>query len=172
MILPSRKHAFSLIELVVVISILAILAGILMPRVASHMQTARDARRLADIKTIRNAIDQFYLDRGAYPVPVSNSGFGGWDVSHDGNFITELRTQGYLEDFPTDPIDDNTYHYRYYVYGAGAHGCTGTTPFYVLGIRNFETSDYATQHRGFFRCANRNWGSEFAYVTGGGATFR
>lgn len=166
------KRAFTLIELVIVLSILAILAGILVPRVASHMQTARDARRLADIKTIRNAIDQFYLDRGAYPAPVGNNGYGGWDVSHDGNFITELRNHGYLEDFPTDPINDSTYHYRYYVYSAGSHGCVGGTPFYVLGIRNFETTEYATQHRGFFRCNNRNWGSEFAYVTGGGATFR
>jgi prepilin-type N-terminal cleavage/methylation domain-containing protein len=39
-------RGFTLIELVVVISILAILSGVLVPRVSSHLESARDARRL------------------------------------------------------------------------------------------------------------------------------
>jgi len=33
-------------------------------------------------------------------------------------------------------------------------------------------SGQSMQNKGFFKCAGRNWGNEFAYVTGGGATFR
>src|SRR5204862_7013040 len=52
---PMNKRSlrgFTLIELVVVISILAILSGVLVPRVTNHLKAARDARRLADIKAV------------------------------------------------------------------------------------------------------------------------
>jgi len=40
----------------------------------------------------------------------------------------------------------------------------------VLGLRAFETADMALKNTGYFQCSARNWGSEFAYVTGGGAS--
>ncbi len=165
------KRGFTLIELVVVISILAILAGVLVPRVSNHMMAARDARRLADIKTVRNAVEQYMMDKGSYPAANQNPSFGGWDVSHDDNFVQVLRDEGYLDEDATDPINDATYHYRYYVYNQGSYGCKGSSNYYVIGIRNFESSDFADKHKGFFKCQNRDWGKEFAYVTGGGASF-
>lgn len=164
-------HAFTLVELVVVVSLLAILSGVLVPRVTNHMKAARDARRLADMKTLRNAVEQFHSDRGDYPAPNANSSFGGWDGSHDGDFIRVLVDEGYLEEELLDPINDATYHYRYYVYAQGAYGCKGAGKYYVLGVRNFENPDFAARNRGFFQCASRDWGDEFAYVTGGGASF-
>jgi type II secretion system protein G len=166
------QRGFTLIELVVVISILAILSGVLVPRVSNHMRASRDARRLSDIKAVRNAIEQYYMDKGEYPRANANSAYGGWDVSFDGDFIAVLIENGYLSDAPTDPIDDPTFHYRYYVYSHGSYGCNGQGKFFVLGVRNFESSEFAKKNRGFFRCAGRNWGTEFAYVTGGGATFK
>lgn len=166
------RRGFTVIELVVVVSILAILSGVLVPRVSNHIKATRDARRLTDIKVLRDAIDQFYLDRGTYPQANENSIFGNWDVSHDGNFIRSLRNSGYLEEELADPLNDTLHHYRYLVYEPGSHGCKGAGPFYVLGLTNFETAEFAAKHKGFFRCANRNWGDDFAYVTGGGAAFR
>jgi prepilin-type N-terminal cleavage/methylation domain-containing protein len=165
------KSGFTLIELIVVISVLAILSGVLVPRIGHHLKSARDARRLEDVKTIHAAIDQYFLDKGSFPAAVTNPSYGGWDVSHDGDFISDLRDAGYLEEEPKDPINDATFHYRYYLYGAGSYGCVGSTSFYVLGVKAFESPDFAAKNKGFFKCASRNWSDEFAYVTGGGATF-
>ena len=166
--MPTRRQAFTLIELVVVISILAILSGVLVPRVTSHLKSARDARRLADLKAVRSAIERYRLERGVYPPANANTLNGGWDVSNDGDFIPVLAQEGYLEEDALDPLNDTTFHYRYYVYARSSYGCLGTQDFYVLGIRNFESGDFAAKNKGFFSCAGRNWNEEFAYVTGGG----
>ena len=166
------RRGFTLIELVVVISILAILSGVLVPRVTNHLKSARDARRLADIKAVRSAIEQYYMDKGSYPAANANSSYGGWDVSSDGDFIRVLRDQGYLDEDAVDPINDATFHYRYYVYAKGSYGCAGSTDFYVLGIRNFESVDFAAKNKGYFACTGRDWNGEFACVTGGGANLQ
>ncbi len=168
---PNKRSGFTLIELIVVISILAIIAGAMIPRVASRMAQARDTRRLQDVKNIQTAIERFYIDKGRYPLPNANATYGGWDVTHDGNFIQELMDTGYLSELASDPVNDETYHYRYYVYADDAYGCIGDGPFYVVGIRNFETEDFEDNNQGYFRCSGRNWGNEFAFVAGGGASF-
>jgi type II secretion system protein G len=166
------ESGFTLIELLVAISILAILAGALIPRITSRLARARDARRLSDIHAIRDAIDRYYQEMGTYPPAKASASAGGWDVSNDGDFIPELLERGYLADVPEDPINDDTYHYRYYVYAKGQYGCAGETPYYVIGIRNFETTDCDTRNKGFLKCSGRDWSTELAYVTGGGASDR
>ncbi len=168
----ATREGFTLIELIIVVSILAVLAGVMIPRVSSRMAKSRDARRVADVRAIQSAIDSYYADTGSYPAPKKNSKFGNWDISHDGNFIRDLVNKGYLAEEPRDPINDNDHHYRYYVYSQGSYGCKGAGPFYVLGIRKFETHDFAKNNQGFFKCKGRDWGKTFAYVTGGGATFQ
>jgi len=171
--MPTRQtRGFTLIELVVVISVLAILSGVLLPRVERHLALARDARRLEDIKAVRGAIERYYADHGSYPAPNANSSFGGWDVSFDGDFVRVLRDGGYLDADAADPKEgdeEDAYHYRYYVYAKGSYGCVGESDYYVLGIRNFESSEFAAANRGYFECSGRDWSNEFAYVTGGGA---
>jgi len=150
------KSGFTLIELVVVILILSVLAGALVPRVTDRMASARDSRRMADMRTIRDAIEQYYVDKQTYPAPKKNGSYGGWDVSHDGNFVPDLVSSGYLREVPSDPLNDKTHHYRYY----------------VLGIRQFEGDDAKAKNKGFFRCSKRDWSKEFDYVTGGGASWK
>ena len=166
---PHARHGFSLIELVVVILIMTVLAGVVVPRVLEHQKTARDARRLADVKALSKVIEQYYMEKGQFPAASS----GGWNRSTDAaGFIQVLVEEGYLAEPVEDPINDNTYHYRYRTFRQGAHGCVGRTRFYVLGVRNFESDDFANENPGYFRCANKDFGDNFDYVTGGGASFR
>ncbi len=160
---------FTLIELIVVISILAILAGALIPRVTNHMAETRDARRLSDIKSVQSAVDQFFVDKQRFPASKSNSSYGGWDVSNDGDFIPELVQYGYLSEPPRDPNNDTTFYYSYYLYDKGTSSCVGDGKFYVVGVKAFETSEFATKNKGYFKCADRDWSTELAFVSGGGA---
>jgi len=162
------RAGFSLIELIVVVLIMTVLAGVVVPRVLDHQMAARDARRLADLKGLQQAIEQYYLDKGAFPAADGTS----WNESTDPDFISALLKEGYLREKPEDPVNDATYQYRYYVYNKGSYGCVGDTKFYVLGIRNFETANFAAEHPGYFKCASRDWSAEFDYVTGGGASFQ
>jgi len=163
------RRGFSLIELIVVIMIMTVLAGVVIPRVVDHQKSARDARRLADIKALQRVIDQYYLENGDYPPGDT----GGWNRSTDGaGFISVLVNEGYLTEPVEDPINDNTYHYRYRRYNQGQFGCVGDGRFYVLGVRNFESTDFANEHPGFFRCTGNDFSTAFDYVTGGGASFQ
>jgi len=170
--MPRTRSGFSLVELVVVVAIVALLAGVVTPRLSQRMAASRDTRRLQDIQRVRDAIEQYHLEHGAYPAANSSATYGGWDVSHDGNFISVLTQEGFLESPPMDPLNDATFHYRYYVYASGSYGCGGSSSFYVLGVRRFETTDFAARNTGYFKCSGRDWGSEFAFVTGGGASYQ
>lgn len=167
----SSRSAFSLLELVIVVLVLTILAGVIAPRLGSRSMAARDARRLADLRSLRDAIDQYYLDHGDYPPAQGNASFGNWDVSHDGDFIPALTDQGYLRHPVNDPVGDATYHYRYYVYPKASYGCVGTGPFYVLAATHLESPGILAQNPSYFACSGRDWSNEFDYVTGGGAAF-
>lgn len=166
------RTGFSLIELVVVMLIMTILAGVVAPRLGSYQERARDTRRMQDLKTVQSAVEQYKLDTGQFPAANTNSSFGGWDVSHDGDFISVLVQEGYLRAPVMDPVSDGTYHFRYYVYNKGSYGCVGADSYYVLGIRNFETQSAIDEFQGAFACTSRDWANEFAFVTGGGASYK
>lgn len=165
------KNAFTLLELVLVIAILGLLAGVVAPKLSQRLAVSRDDRRVAELLAVRDAIEQYKLDTGAYPVGRGNASYGGWDVSHDGEFLGVLVQAGYLSEMPRDPLNDANHHYRYFRYNSGAFGCVAPEPFFVLGIRNFETAGARHKHVGDFKCPLRDWTSEFAYVTGGGAAY-
>ncbi len=169
---PSSRGGFSFIELVVILLISTILAGVILPRFVGRHAAARDARRVADVALVREAIEKYHFDLGYYPPPMSRLAFGGWDVSQDGDFIPELLEKGYLQAAVNDPLDSEMYHYRYYVYDQGTSGCGGNGPFYVLGITRFELADSRDNYPSYFRCPGRNWSAEFDYVCGGGPAFQ
>jgi type II secretion system protein G len=65
--MTQNKHGFTLIELLVVIAIIGLLASIVLVSLNSSRIKARDARRNADLRQIRNALELYMQDNNAYP---------------------------------------------------------------------------------------------------------
>lgn len=71
--LLSKKRGFTLIELLVVIAILSVLLVIVLVAINPARQTreARNTQRRADVLTILNAVNQYFVANGSFPAGVS-----------------------------------------------------------------------------------------------------
>jgi general secretion pathway protein G len=85
-----KISGFTLIELMVVISIIIILAAMGMATYHSSVVRSREAVLKEDLFRMRDAIDQYYADKGQYP-----SG------------LEALVSDGYLRKLPVDPFTTN-----------------------------------------------------------------
>ena len=81
------ETGFTLIELVVVAGILIVLAGIGLVQYKNGKTRASEAVLKTDLFNIRDAIDQYYGDKGMYP-----------------GTLDELVSSGYLRKVPDDPF--------------------------------------------------------------------
>lgn len=61
------RTAFTLIEVLVVVVIIAVLASFVAPNVFRHVDTAKNVAAQAQISTLGAALDAYRLDNGRYP---------------------------------------------------------------------------------------------------------
>jgi len=61
------KSAFTLIELLVVIAIIGLLSTLSIVALNTSRSRARDARRVADMREIRTALEMYFTDMNQYP---------------------------------------------------------------------------------------------------------
>ena len=110
------QSGFTLIEILVVITILAILAGLLVPRVIDRPDQARVVAAKNDIRAIQSAINLYRLDSGVYP-GTDQGLLALVQRPESGNVPRNWKQGGYLERMPKDPWG-NDYQYLY----PGVHG--------------------------------------------------
>jgi general secretion pathway protein G len=101
---------FTLVELLVVISIIGILIGLSIFGLQSAREASRDARRKADLEQIRSGLEMYRSDCDTYPL-TAELNFGEALIGNDpGNTRCDGNT--YISQVPTDPIDPSrTYYY-------------------------------------------------------------
>ena len=64
------RDGFTLVELIVVIAVLAVLAGIAIPRFMNANMSARGSKILADITACESAINIYYVRTGSFPADI------------------------------------------------------------------------------------------------------
>jgi len=106
-----KKKGFTFIEILVTITIIAILVVIGVISYASVNKRSRDARRKSDIEQIRSALEMYKADFGYYPDGGSGAfsaikGYPPTDIE------TALIDRGYISSIPSDPKDNTVYPYQ------------------------------------------------------------
>lgn len=74
------KHAFTIVEMLLVIGLLALIAGLLSPALNSARQTAKTAACAANLRQVGVALMNYSMDNaGFFPIPAADDGLdGGW----------------------------------------------------------------------------------------------
>lgn len=109
-----RRQGFTMIELLVVISIIAVLSAIGVASFSGSQKRARDARRQADLEAVRSALELYRADNPVTGYP-AGSGTNGTNARY-----TSLCCGGgtallnYMNTLPQDPKGGaNVYTYQY-----------------------------------------------------------
>jgi general secretion pathway protein G len=84
-------RGFTIIELMVVMTIIVTLATIAMVQYRQSVQFAKESVLKDDLFKMRDAIDQYYADKNQYPPT-----------------LDDLVTAGYIRALPKDPITNST----------------------------------------------------------------
>src|SRR5947207_1072344 len=61
------QRGFTLVELLVVITIIALIVGIVGPRVLNYLTESKVKAAKIQIESLNSALDLFFLDTGRYP---------------------------------------------------------------------------------------------------------
>lgn len=165
-----RIGGFTIVEMVVVITIIGILAALTVGAYNGIQTRARDSTRVGDMRSIGKALELHRSRHGDFPARSSSATSWASSATYPNDYITGLHGPGLpLKNLPVDPKNNSTHYYQYYVYAKNTNGCDPDLgKYYVLIILRMESVPTGTSHPDSpgFKCASRDWGLE-----GGGAAW-
>ena len=83
----SRKHGFTLVELLVVLAVITLLLSLAVPNYVARAARAEEAVLRENLRLMRDALDKHYADAGRYP-----------------DSLQDLVSKRYLRRLPSDPL--------------------------------------------------------------------
>lgn len=98
------KKAFTLLEMLIVLGIIAIILSVLTVSFATTQKKSRDAKRKGDLKSIQNGLEQYYATCG-YVYPTNASG------STLGTSVACGASPAIISIIPVDPREPTPYTY-------------------------------------------------------------
>lgn len=89
-IVLNKNKGFTLVELLVVITLMALMLSIVLPQYLSSLDQGKETLLKNNLSSMRVAIDHYYADHGKYP-----------------RTLDELVKEKYIRNIPLDPITQN-----------------------------------------------------------------
>ncbi len=85
--MKKTSRGFTLVELMVVLTIIALMLSVVVPDYIGRVQRAEEAVLQENLTAMRDALDKHYADAGRYPAS-----------------LTDLVSKRYLRTIPADPM--------------------------------------------------------------------
>jgi len=111
-----KQRGFTLIEILVVITIIGILSSVVLVGLNTARKQGRDTRRVADLRQVQNGLELYFQKNGTYPTGISSWSGLQSALTGAGIGITKISD---------DPLSS-----QHYSYGVTSAGDT-----YLLGAR-------------------------------------
>lgn len=108
-----KNRGFSLIELVIVVSVLTVLAAIVAPQVSKLVQKSKIGRLEAELKNIKTGLTTLYTDLGVFPANINSGDPGLMRNTRVPNSHRSNWDGPYMERWPTENPWGGTYVYEY-----------------------------------------------------------
>ncbi|MBI4127904.1 MAG: prepilin-type N-terminal cleavage/methylation domain-containing protein [Parcubacteria group bacterium] len=114
-----NSSGFTFFEILVVLGLVGLIAAGVLAQVSNAQARQRDQKRIADITTVKSAIDLYIADNGGPPgtnFDASGNPSGACVPGPGGTYTVTLdllRTNGYLERLPSPPPQPTGWVYTY-----------------------------------------------------------
>ena len=125
------QRGFTLLEIIVVVTIIAILAAYIAPKIAGRTDDARIAKAKSDIRVLESSMELYKLDNFSYPT--TDQGLDALVNKPSGAELKHWRKGGYIKKLSKDPWG-NEYQYQipgangeFDIYSYGSDSAVGGT---------------------------------------------
>jgi general secretion pathway protein G len=129
MVRRTSRRAFTLIELLLVLVILAVLAAVVIPKLTGRVQDSKIKATISQIDQIKTALGTYETDNGAYPDPAdglsalvykpANAG-GNWH-----QLMEQLPKDAWGNEFKYELVDDGNGGTSFDITSGGPNGSMG-----------------------------------------------
>lgn len=114
-----NSAAFTLVELLIVIAIIGVLAGLITVNLGGVRERGRDSQRKSDLHHLQTALRLYYNDYQVYPLSTAGNLIAHEDSEGDVTTFSwgdqfAVNSNTYMTQLPSDPLNVDDYVYAYW----------------------------------------------------------